>query len=149
MPQSLATRCRFQTILMPNKFDREWWGHVNCIHSSAFITRSNITWYHYYSNRNKISIRWTHKVHPISRPDGRAIWVSFVVIWGNIDRVLTASRSAQHSLSDKTLFYVTNLGFNSPRSLSKGTWLDDSSWTNTRHLVTMEDLIRITLYKTG
>ena len=58
------------------------------VQSSAVITRSNIIWHctHHCRKWSRISIRgWTPKRHPIPRPDGRAIWVSFVNILEKVD----------------------------------------------------------------
>ena len=54
------------------------WPSVFIIQSSAVITRSNITWYctHHCDHWCKIKMRaWIHKIHPIPRPNGRAIGV--------------------------------------------------------------------------
>ena len=49
---------------------------LKVIQSSAVITRSNIVRYfiNNYRNRGRILIRcWIHKIHPIPRPNGRAM----------------------------------------------------------------------------
>ena len=54
---------------------------------------SNIVRYYVrnYRNWGRISMRcWIHKRHPIPRPNGRAMGVSFVDICKNIDCVITA-----------------------------------------------------------
>ena len=59
------------------------------IQSNAVVTRSNITWYdtHHCRNWGRILIRgWTHKRHPIPRPDGRAMGCHSWIFW----RKLTA-----------------------------------------------------------
>ena len=70
-----------------------WRCTKNYIPSSAVITRSNITWYctHHRWNWSSISTRgWTHKRHPIARPNRKSYGMSFVNILEKINRVITA-----------------------------------------------------------
>ena len=57
------------------------------LQSSIVIARSNIPWYctHHCRNGGRILIRvWTHKRHPIPRPNGWAIECLLWIFWKNL-----------------------------------------------------------------
>ena len=71
------------TIIMVDNHERQ------LIQSSAVITRSNIVRYYTknYGNSGRISIKcWIHKIHPIPRPNVRAMGVFCEYLWENWPR---------------------------------------------------------------